>query len=130
MKRISIEVNEESIVFKKIPGYENYLVSNTGIILSSVTGKIMSSHFNKSGYKRIELVSDEGIRKKYLVHRIVLSAFPDINGKFLNLDSDYNDFSVDHLDRNRSNNTSSNLEIVTQKENLYRRIVNGKAQVH
>lgn len=121
MKRISIEVIGDNIVFKKIPGYENYLISNTGIILSSITGKIMSSYSNKKGYKRIELTNIEGVRKKYLVHRIVLSVFPDINGKILELDSDYNDYSVDHLDKNRSNNNSNNLEIVTQAENLNRR---------
>ena len=121
MKKISFNVQNDEIVFKKIPNYENYLVSNTGIVLSSVSGKIMSAHINKSGYKRIELTSTNGVRKKYLVHRLVLSAFPDINGNMLELDSNYNDCSVDHLDKNRTNNSAINLEIVTQAENLNRR---------
>lgn len=120
MKKIKIACDSE-IIFKAIPGYENYLISNTGIILSSVSGKIMSSFTNRAGYKRIELTSVDGRRKKYMVHRLVLSVFPDINGNMLELESDYNNCSVDHLDKNRTNNSSDNLEIVTQIENLNRR---------
>jgi len=121
MKKISFNVQNNEIIFKKIPGYENYLISNTGILLSSTSGKVMSTYLNEKGYQRVELTSIEGKRKKYLVHRLVLSAFGDINGNTLNLESNYEEYSVDHLDKNRSNNCANNLEIVTQKENLNRR---------
>lgn len=120
MKKISFNPSAE-ITFKAIPGYDNYLISNNGIILSAISGKIMSQHSNKVGYMRIELTDNAGVRKKYMVHRLVLSTFPDINGKTLKLESNYNDCSVDHLDKNRSNNCNNNLEIVTQAENLNRR---------
>lgn len=120
MKKISFNPNAE-IIFRTIPGYENYMISNNGIVLSSISGKIMAQHTNRALYKRIELTDSTGNRKKYMVHRLVLSAFPDINGKMLKLESNYNDYSVDHLDKNRSNNCNDNLEIVTQAENLNRR---------
>ena len=124
MKRVTFNIDANEVVFKRIPGYENYMISNTGMILSCINGKLMSSYINQSGYLRVELTSNDGIRKKYLVHRLVLSVFPDINGNLLRLDSDHNLFSVDHLNKNRSCNCSNNLEIVTQKENLNRRYKN------
>lgn len=68
-----------------------------------------------NGYVTVSL-KDYGVHKTAFVHRLVASAFiGDINGKV-----------VDHIDFNRANNVLSNLQIVTQKENIHRNVLFSK----
>lgn len=58
---------------------------------------------NRSGYKTVRLK-----RKLYSVHRLIAEAFISTP-----------DLVINHIDGDRLNNHSSNLEWVTQSENLY-----------
>lgn len=84
----------------------NYYVSNKGRVYSSnFRGRILK-HENYHGYKRVQL-SVEGKAKHFLVHRLVAECFL----------KDYSEnMQVNHLDANPSNNSSSNLEMVTFEE--------------
>lgn len=92
-------------VFKTISHNPNYSVSNYGNVKNNVTGEMMKSliHIRKGAknprtYLRIELKRP---RKKYLVHRLVASAFlPNI----------YNFDQINHKDENGLNNHVDNLE--------------------
>lgn len=112
-------------LWKNIPNYEGYQVSNLGRVrtYNKITCKQgIQRHWkdrilkykNKSynpGY-RVDLWKD-GKPKTLLVARLVAFTFysQDINNSNL---------TVDHLDGNRFNNNINNLEIVSLAENIKR----------
>lgn len=70
--------------------------------------KLLKPKIDKYGYKNVVLTKN-GKRKTYLVHRLVGQAFiPNPN----------NYPQIDHIDGNRLNNKVNNLEWVTAKENM------------
>ena len=91
--------------WKKVPELKNVKVSSLGRV--KINGKIIRPKVNIKGYFVVEYEN-----KFYLVHRLVAKAFLKHN-----LDK-YD--TIDHLDQNKRNNSLSNLEIVTQEENLRR----------
>jgi len=98
-------------IWAKIPGYENYMVSNLGEILSLNTNKKMSLHVDRYGYLKINL-SNKGTSKTKSVHQLVAMAF-------LNLTPDGTmNFVVNHIDCNKMNNNVNNLEVVSCRENI------------
>ena len=91
--------------WKKVPELKNIKVSSLGRV--KINGKIIRPKVNIKGYFVVEYED-----KKYLVHRLVAKAF---------LKHNLNSYdTIDHLDQNKRNNSLSNLEIVTKKENLRR----------
>lgn len=93
--------------WRPIKGYEGiYVVSNLGNI-RSVKKKIYRKQ-RLERYKRAEL-SKNGIRKVYLVHRLVAIAF---------VDNPDNKKQVNHKDGNKHNNISINLEWCSHSENM------------
>ena len=109
-------------VWKDIEGYEGrYQVSNCGRIRSFLTKgvrnnveiydenyHIMKPVHNIFGYCVVRLYKNDG-GKAFAVHRLVARAFiPNPN----NLPQ------VNHIDGNKQNNNSNNLEWVTAKENI------------
>lgn len=102
--------------WRDIPGYEGrYQVSDLGRVkrlsFLNVWGYLWPEIILKQcewyGYKVVWL-SYRNIRKKYKVHRLVAMAFlTNTNSKEF----------VNHIDRDRRNNTLSNLEWVTPQEN-------------
>lgn len=112
--------------WKSIKGYEGYYeVSNKGNVRSVQRiriennchggrtyrrdqGKLLRPTNNGYGYLVIGLRKN-GKRKNHYVHRLVAEAFcENPNGKTV----------VNHIDRNKRNNDSKNLEWVTTKENV------------
>lgn len=107
--------------WKKISGYDFYLVSDSGKIKSEtrivtkknglqqkVQSRIMKPKISKHGYFRIGLVDKNGKQKFYQLHRLVLITFAGL---------DEVKTQVNHIDGNKSNNSLSNLEWVTSSEN-------------
>lgn len=115
-------------VWKDIAGFEGfYQVSNYGrvrsltrtqptpnryggITMRTVQGAILTPTDNGHGYKIIGLTVVGKRRKNYYVHRLVAEAFVPKKG-----DCDI----INHLDHDRSNNRSENLEWCTQLENVH-----------
>lgn len=103
----------------------NYQVSNLGRIKSSsrkiryvhrngkeyfrlAKEKILKKTMNKSGYEYVSLREDNKI-KTLIVHRLVAKCF---------VKNENNKPQVNHIDGNKLNNKASNLEWVTEKENM------------
>lgn len=116
----------EEEIWKNIPNYEGYQVSNLGRVRTynktTHTKKHGVRHWKdrilkykgknyNTGY-RVDLWKD-GKAYTFLVARLV--AFT-----FYNKDINNHNLTVDHIDGNRLNNNVNNLELVSLKENIKR----------
>lgn len=105
-------------LWKSIEGTNGLIaVSSEGRVLSLLSGKprILKTTVDSKGYHRIR-VTIERDKKSFKLHREVAKAFiPNIN----NLPQ------VNHKDGNKNNNSVSNLEWVTNRENALHAIKNG-----
>ncbi len=94
-------------MWKAISGFESlYEASNNGDI-RRVGGRVLKPQSRHDGYLQVSL-SKFGVRKSYKIHRLIADTFiknPD----------DYN--VVNHLDGNKKNNNSLNLEWTTSAKN-------------
>lgn len=98
-------------IFKKIPEFPNYLVSNLGRVCSIRNGirefKKLRPCSGREEYLNVTLW-DKGIKKKICIHNLVAKIFigevPD-------------GYIVDHIDNNPSHNYVTNLQIITLKGN-------------
>lgn len=114
----------EQEIWKDIPNYEGYYqASNFGrirsierIIIQNKGGtyyrRIMPGHIIKprllnSGYDFVALCK-HGVSEALTIHRLVARTFFGDIGKL----------QVNHIDGNKQNNAVSNLELVTQSENI------------
>lgn len=94
--------------FKTIDGYEDYEVSTWGRVFRKSTGNFIKPYHHQKGYLRVDLKNGKG-RKHFKVHRLVAMAFiPNPEGKP----------QINHKDGNPGNNSITNLEWVTNKENM------------
>lgn len=96
-------------IWKDIEGYESmYEVSNLGNVRNIIKNELCSIFIHTSGYVCVKLKKDKKQKNKY-VHRLVAQSF--IENK--------NDLrEVNHIDHNKENNNSNNLEWCTHKENM------------
>ena len=93
--------------FKKIEGYENYEISNLGNVRNIDTGRFLKPSKNNGGYYHLNLNKNGTIRKLY-IHRLIGLHFipnPD-NLPF-----------IDHIDRNKTNNSITNLRWISKSNN-------------
>lgn len=108
-------------IWKDIPDYKGYQVSNYGRVRSvdrvikqfghkkeykrTMKGRILKLHKQNGDYLLATLTKN-GKEKKMLVHRLVATAFLKEN------------MQINHIDGNKSNNNANNLEWCTQSENV------------
>ena len=99
-------VNE---IWKEIPDYENYKVSNLGRVKSLKFGKekILKNCTDSNGYLSICLSRDSK-QHRYRIHRLVYESF---KGKIPE------ELVINHIDENIKNNRLTNLEAITPVEN-------------
>ena len=101
------DVNNDEEEFKRIEGYDNYLVSNYGNVKNNKTNRIIKQNTH-NGYRRICLCK-KGKQKSFFIHRLVAKAF---------LENPDEKPMIDHIDNNPANNNVKNLRWCSQKDNL------------
>jgi hypothetical protein len=103
-------------IWKDVEGFGgDYKVSNLGRIYSEIVQRIMSTPVNNAsgGYCCVALGSRSGTRKSFRLHRLVAQAFiPNIGNKK----------EVNHNDKDKTNNTTENLEWMSGWENTQHKI--------
>lgn len=100
-------------VWKDVPGYEGYQVSNQGNVRSlRYRGKncihLLSPGTDKKGYKRVVLSKNKK-QTTFQIHRLVATAF---------IPNPQNLPQVNHKDKNTGNNRVDNLEWCSVKYNI------------
>ena len=87
--------------WKDVKDYEGYYqVSDTGLVLSYHSGKILTPVNAGNGYYRVTLCKGKS-RKNVLIHKLVAEAFIENPNGFK---------CVNHKDENPANNCADNLE--------------------
>ncbi len=86
-----------------------YTISRDGVIVNTKTGRIIKQSIN-SKYTLVSIRFKTGRGKTTVtVHRLVANAF---------IPNPENKPQINHIDGNKKNNCASNLEWVTQSENM------------
>ena len=92
----------------KIKGYSNYEIDvERGVIYNLKTKRFIGSK-NLKGYWQVKMTDDNGKVWNTKVHKVVWIA---VNGEIPE------GMQVNHIDENKDNNSISNLNLLTAKEN-------------
>ena len=112
LRSLDVHVRMHSAVATKgceerpIPGVPGYTASSHGHVFNAA-GKIMAEIIIAADYAQVAVTVD-GVSTSYMVHRLVALAFhghpPDKS------------YTVDHIDRIKTNNNASNLRWATKAE--------------
>ena len=99
-------------IWKQIISYPDYFISNLGNVKSLKHGKIkyLKKGINGAGYFLVVL-HKKGKRKSFNVHQLVAMAF-------LSHTPNGSKVVVDHKDANKQNNLLSNLQLITNRQNI------------
>lgn len=109
-----------SQLWKKIQGFENYSVSDDGLIRNDSRNKLKAQRVNKDGYNKVSIY-ENGNAHTFRVHRLVAEAF---------IDNPLQKPDINHIDGNKTNNNCNNLEWVTKSENMIHAYNTGLAKGH
>jgi hypothetical protein len=98
-------------IWKSINGYDDYQISNLGRVKSLKYNKerILKPFSNSDGYLTVELRKNKDESKYCRIHNLIALAF---------IPNPYNKSCIDHIDRNKTNNSINNLRWVTHQENM------------
>jgi len=91
----------------EIDGYNNYLIYEDGRVFSKKRNKFLKASPDNCGYLRFNLYKD-GKRKTFMIHRLIALHY---------IPNPHNYEEVDHIDRNRQNNSIDNLRWVDRSMN-------------
>lgn len=95
-------------MWKEAYGFNNYLCNEKGEIYSLLSAKIMKTHGDKDGYQQLRMTVEKGKAVTVKAHRLIAQTF---------IPNPENKPFVNHKNGNKEDNTVSNLEWCTAKEN-------------
>ena len=93
--------------FIQITDYPNYEINSLGEVRNITTQTFLGKTITRKGYSKVKL-SKNNVAIRFYIHRLIALAFiPNPDEKPF----------IDHIDRNRLNNSITNLRWVTCAEN-------------
>lgn len=97
-------------MFINIPSFPNYLISPLGEVFSITSSKVLKATVCRhTGYKYFTLRDSQGRRKKQALHTLLAKVF---------IPNPSNLPQVNHKDGDKLNNQLSNLEWITNQDNV------------
>jgi hypothetical protein len=100
---------------KLVNGYENYLISKSGLVYSIKAKKLLKPTIDKKGYCKVALYNKQG-KLSISLHRLVALNY---------IENPNNKPQINHINGIKSDNKVSNLEWVTNQENAIHAIKSG-----
>lgn len=94
----------------KFRDFNKYEVFNDGKIYSYKSNKFLKPQTDNKGYQRVGLYDNEGNMKWYQLHRVVYEA---VSGEPIP-----NHLEVNHISEDKMDNSFSNLELLSHKDNV------------
>lgn len=88
----------------------DYQINEKGEIYSPASNRWIKPFYDRNKYLRVSLQDTNKVRKSIPLHRLVLNTFKPCENS-INL-------TVNHIDGNKENNNLSNLEWMTNKDNI------------
>lgn len=107
MNLVANLAQEPATVWKPIPGFKNYIISEDGRVFNLKTKRMIGNNV-VGGYHIVGIKSDEGVWRSARVHRLMGETF---------LKNELGLPIIHHKDHNKRNNHISNLEYVTYSQN-------------
>lgn len=102
------------MIWKKCRRFPGYFINEMGDVFSLKSGKIMKPSVSNSGYLCLVL-RVSGKYSSTFIHREISDAFIScVDG-----------FDVNHINGNKRDNSLSNLEVVTRKQNIDHALITG-----
>ena len=93
---------------KDIPNYQKlYAVTEEGQVWSYRKNDFLIPTLNEQGYYKVTLFDNDGEKKCIYIHKLVALTY-------IPIPQSEEELTVDHIDRNKRNNTVSNLRWVTR----------------
>lgn len=98
-------------IWKPIDQKGKYFISSLGRVKSyqQTQARLLKPYKNQCGYYRVDIMLDK--RRTYLVHQLVAVAF------VYNDDPEKKD-TIDHINRNKRDNTANNLRWLSREDNI------------
>lgn len=103
----NIKNNFKEILTDNGKKYSNYKINEDGIVIGRNNVKLKNTI--RFGYKEVSLVSDDGMKNNFKIHRLVAIIFINNPNKY---------GIVNHIDKNKLNNNIKNLEWCNHKQNI------------
>jgi len=90
--------------FETVKDYPEYAISKEGIVINVKTLRPLSKVINRKGYVSVSLG-----KKAIPLHKLLVKQF---------ISTDLNNLTINHIDRNKLNNSLDNFEIISNEKNV------------
>jgi hypothetical protein len=96
-------------IYKQIPDFNNYMISNYANIICKTSKKPIKRHINTQGYQYIVIKNNNGFPKVQRIHELIADLFVPNPNEYT---------TITHVDENKLNNEVTNIVWSPDPNNL------------